>query len=199
MHTDSSASFTYFASRSASEWPTPVRTPSSRHARGIRSAISPRLAIRIFSNIGAAPRASLEHDERLAVLDRLAVVDQDRLDHPILVGLDLVHELHRLDDADRLPRLDGVADLDERLGVGRRRAGEGPDHRRLDDVPLGRGGRLGRRRSLARRGGADGGRGRRRPRTRGGDLDLPPADDLDLLLALPDLDLRDPGLLDEIV
>src|SRR3990172_13128920 len=51
MHTDSSASFTYFASRSASEWTTTVRIPSSRHARWIRSAISPRLAIRIFSNI----------------------------------------------------------------------------------------------------------------------------------------------------
>jgi hypothetical protein len=51
MHTDSSASFTYFASVSASECTTTVRMPISRHARWMRSAISPRLAIRIFSNI----------------------------------------------------------------------------------------------------------------------------------------------------
>ena len=51
MHTDSSASLTYFASVSASEWTTTVRMPSSRQARWMRSAISPRLAIRIFSNI----------------------------------------------------------------------------------------------------------------------------------------------------
>jgi len=50
MHTDSSASLTYFASVSASEWTITVRIPSSRQARWMRSAISPRLAIRIFSN-----------------------------------------------------------------------------------------------------------------------------------------------------
>jgi hypothetical protein len=51
MQTDSSASFTYFASVSASECTTTVRMPISRQARWMRSAISPRLAIRIFSNI----------------------------------------------------------------------------------------------------------------------------------------------------
>jgi hypothetical protein len=51
MHTDSSASLTYFASVSASECTTTVRMPSSRQARWMRRAISPRLAIRIFSNI----------------------------------------------------------------------------------------------------------------------------------------------------
>ena len=50
MQTDSSASRTYLASRSASEWTTTVLMPSSRHARWMRSAISPRLAIRIFPN-----------------------------------------------------------------------------------------------------------------------------------------------------
>jgi hypothetical protein len=47
MHTDSSASLTYFASVSASECTTTVWMPSSRQARWMRSAISPRLAIRI--------------------------------------------------------------------------------------------------------------------------------------------------------
>src|SRR5262249_21121893 len=112
MHTDSSASFTYFASVSASEWTTTVRMPISRQARWMRSAISPRLAIRIFSNTLAQDK------ERLAVLDRLTVLDEDRLDRAGGVGVDLVHQLHRLDDADDVPLLDRGADLDEGLGVG---------------------------------------------------------------------------------
>src|SRR5262245_17546562 len=153
MQTDSSASFTYFASRSASEWTTTVRMPISRQARWMRSAISPRLAMRIFSNT----RCLLDDEERLAVLDRLPVLDQDRLDDAVLVGLDLVHQLHRLDDANGLARLDGVADLDERLGVGRRGAIERADHRRLHQVAFRR------RRSLcdARRLDDGGQRGRR--------------------------------------
>src|SRR3569832_1150864 len=51
MQTDSSASFTYLASRSASEYTATVLMPISRQARWIRRAISPRFAIRIFSNI----------------------------------------------------------------------------------------------------------------------------------------------------
>src|SRR5687767_11239239 len=129
MQTDSSASFTYLASVSASECTTTVRMPSSRQARWMRSAISPRLAIRIFSNIG------LRQDEQwLSVLHRLAILDQDGLDRAGRVGLDLVHQLHRFDDADRLPLLHGMADLDEHLRVGRGRAIEGADHGRLHDM-----------------------------------------------------------------
>jgi hypothetical protein len=51
MHTDSSASLTYFASVSACECTTTVVMPNSRQARWMRSAISPRLAIRIFPNM----------------------------------------------------------------------------------------------------------------------------------------------------
>ena len=53
------------ASRTASEWvstfecATTVRTPISRHVRMIRTAISPRLAMRIFEN-----RAYLEGSMR---------------------------------------------------------------------------------------------------------------------------------------
>src|SRR5512139_2345786 len=106
MHTDSSASLTYLASRSASEWTTTVLMPSSRQARWMRSAISPRLAMRIFSNIATG---LLDHEQRLPVLDRLAVLDQHGLDGARLVGLDLVEQLHRLDDAHRLAFLDGAA------------------------------------------------------------------------------------------
>src|SRR5262245_49602430 len=116
MQTDSSASLTYFASVSASECTTTVRMPISRQARWMRSAISPRLAIRIFSNTLA------QDEERLAVLDRLPVLDQDRLHRPGRIGVDLVHQLHRLDDADDVALLHRVSDLDEGLRVGGRRA-----------------------------------------------------------------------------
>ncbi len=51
---------------------------------------------------------------------------------PSMLGLDLVHELHGLEDAERLARRDDVADLDERRRARLRRAIEGADHRRLD-------------------------------------------------------------------
>src|SRR3954470_14486507 len=105
MHTDSSASFTYFASVSASEWTTTVRMPSSRQARWMRRAISPRFAIRIFSNMPSA-----DDEQRLAVLDGLAVLDQHRLHYSRGVRFNLVHQLHGLDDADCLPFLDGLTD-----------------------------------------------------------------------------------------
>src|SRR5262249_20449764 len=52
MQIDSSASITPSESRSASEWAITVRMPSSLHARMMRTAISPRLAIRSLSNMG---------------------------------------------------------------------------------------------------------------------------------------------------
>ena len=51
MHTLSSAKRTYMASASAVECTATVLMPIVRQARWIRSAISPRLAIRIFPNI----------------------------------------------------------------------------------------------------------------------------------------------------
>src|SRR5687768_18622306 len=82
MQTDSSARRTYFASRSASECTTTVLMPSSRHARCTRSAISPRLAIRILSKSfsGAAATPLTQDEQRLSELHRLTVLDQDRLD-----------------------------------------------------------------------------------------------------------------------
>src|SRR6266446_2892954 len=197
-HTDSSASFTYLASVSASEYTTTVRMPISRQARCMRSAISPRLAIRIFSNMLA------ENEQRLPVLHRLAVFHEHRLHHAGGVGLDLIHQLHRLDDANRLAFLDGLADLDKGLGVGRRRAVKGTDHGGLHDMAfLARLGFSYRRR--CRGGGCRanlGGCGSRtrdeRRRRRRGDAHRPTLDDLHLLLALGDLQLRDAGLLHEV-
>src|SRR5262245_29461955 len=96
MHTLSSASITYLASASASECTATVLMPISRQARWTRRAISPRFAMRIFSN------TLFDQEQRLAILHRLAVLDQDRLDRAGDVAFDLVQQLHRLDDAEGL-------------------------------------------------------------------------------------------------
>src|SRR5262245_66001334 len=96
------------ASASAVECTATVAMPSSLHARSTRSAISPRLAIRIFSNM-----ASFDDHQRLAELDRLAVLDQDLDDGARPRRRDLVHRLHRLDDEQRLAGLHARADLGE--------------------------------------------------------------------------------------
>src|SRR6185295_2838787 len=63
MQTASSARRTWSESRSASEKTATVSIPSSRAARMIRNAISPRFATRIFRNIRL--------DRTLFVLERL--------------------------------------------------------------------------------------------------------------------------------
>src|SRR5688572_21046316 len=196
MHTDSSASFTYFASVSASECTTTVRMPISRHARWMRNAISPRLAIRILPNISA------EDEKRLAVFHGLAVLHEDGLDDAGDIRLDLVHELHRLDDADGVALLYRLPDFHEGLGVGRWRPVERPDHGRLDDRAFRAGRGLGGRRCRRGPGGPRVGRrrshragcGRRDARY----ADLPTPDDLDLLLAFGDLQLCDPRFLNQV-
>src|ERR1043165_8941216 len=120
MQTDSSAISTCLSSRSALECTATVLMPSSRQVRRMRSAISPRVAIRIFLMSGT--RRSVDDEEGLIELHRLAVLHQDLGDHAVLVGLDLVQHLHRFDDAQGLALLDGLADVDERLGAGRGRA-----------------------------------------------------------------------------
>ncbi len=127
-----------------------------------------------------------------------------------LVGLDLVHHLHGLDDAQHLADLDLVADLDEGLGARRGRGIEGADHGRGDDVLVGLrlGGALagagGRRtprpaasgtaRAAGRRmgwpGGTVGAAGCPAPRRH--------AADAHRLFALLDLDLGDAGFLQQL-
>src|SRR6185295_4337092 len=138
MQTDSSAKRTCSALASTVECTATVAMPSSRHARMTRSAISPRLAIRIFLNTAGFPSGPssssrrADAEERLAELHRLAVLRQDLDDPPRLVGLDLVHQLHRLDDAEHLALLHHRPHLDEGRLVRRRRpverAHEGRGH-----------------------------------------------------------------------
>src|ERR1700742_5221464 len=114
MQTLSSARRTCIASASAVECTATVRMPISRQARWMRSAISPRLAIRTFSNMRACSAALLDNHQGFAELDRLAVADQDLAHHARGGGEDRVHHLHRLDDEDGLALVHLVAGLDER-------------------------------------------------------------------------------------
>src|SRR5689334_25233840 len=67
MHTSSSANRTWSDSRSASEYTATVSSPSSRHARITRSAISPRLAMSTFLNIGAGGEAEAGRSVRVTL------------------------------------------------------------------------------------------------------------------------------------
>src|ERR1051325_4321425 len=111
MHTAWSANLTWSASASAVEYTATEARPISRHARITRSAISPRLAINTFLNMAGTSHGDLE--QRLAVLDGRAVVDQDRGDRAGDGGLDLVHQLHPLHDAQHLAQI-GRASCRER-------------------------------------------------------------------------------------
>src|SRR3546814_21103598 len=99
MHTTSSARRTCIASVSAVEWTATVLMPISLHARWMRSAISPRLAIRSFSM--AMRCGSADGEQRLVELDRLAVLDMHGLQRARRGGGDRVHHLHRLAAQDR--------------------------------------------------------------------------------------------------
>src|SRR5438552_14349010 len=110
MQTDSSASLTCMASLSAVEWTATVWMPISRQARWMRSAISPRLAIRTLSNI---VDVLFDDHQRFAELHRVGVVDQDLAHRAGLGRLDWIKSLHRLDDQERLACRHLVADRHE--------------------------------------------------------------------------------------
>src|SRR5271165_6796483 len=112
MQTLSSASRTCMASASAVECTATVAMPSSLQARSTRSAISPRLAIRILSNIARATALFDDH-ERFAKLHRLTVRDENLRHRAGPRRGNLVHRLHGLDDHERLAGLHLAADIDK--------------------------------------------------------------------------------------
>src|SRR5437667_8823689 len=104
------------------------------------------------------------HPEKdLAELYRLRVLRGDLSNHARHLGLDLVHDLHRFDDAYHLPHVHPAAHSDIGLRGRLRRLIEGPHHGRLDLQELGCGSR---NRALPRPssplGTGDGGRGKGR-------------------------------------
>lgn len=105
----------------------------------------------------------VEHDG--AELDGCGIVDADLAHDARLLGGNLVHELHGLDDAQRLACANRCALRHEGIGVGRRRGVEGADHRGGNGLPARRSRRSGSgcgslRRSGVRSGlGHDGSRG----------------------------------------
>src|SRR5690606_34659886 len=124
MHTLSLASRTCMASASAVEWTATVLMPISRQARWIRSAISPRLAMRTFSNM------LFDDHQRLAIFHRLTIAHQNASDLAGARGANGIERLHRLDQQHRLPLLHAIAQLDESRCPGFRCQVDDADHRR---------------------------------------------------------------------
>src|SRR5688572_24485827 len=122
-----------------------------------------KLKVEVGAAAGLASAIRIYPEEDLSKLDRMAVLNVDLADHPGDLGLDFIHDLHRLDDADGLPRGDPVADLDIWLGPRLRGLVEGADHRRSDLLEVGRRGWSGGSvRPLLRRRGSRRQRGRHR-------------------------------------
>jgi hypothetical protein len=99
--------------KSAVECTATVLMPSSRQARRMRSAISPRLAMTTFSIIAAYSmmNSGWPNSTGSPFLASMAVTAR-------LVGFDLIHHLHGFDDAENLADFDLGADLDEGLAPG---------------------------------------------------------------------------------
>src|SRR5690349_8360674 len=145
MQIASSASWAARLSRSASEYATTASTPSVRQARRIRSAISPRLAIRILRNIRPRPRrgsrgpgsrarpggrGQLDADQLLAVLDRGAALHERRRDDAVAGRHDLLRNPEDVHGPERF----ALADARARGGAG---AGVEDAHgRRVGDMPV---------------------------------------------------------------
>src|SRR5262249_3758581 len=136
MHTASSAKRTCKEFRSASEYTATVPIPSSLQAQITRRAISPRLATRIFLNIGwrlllaAAPEA----DQRWPFFSGLPVVRESPQPFPADVRLNLVHQLHSSHNAKRLAGVHVPAHFHERFRPRTRRAVKRSHDGRLNKV-----------------------------------------------------------------
>src|SRR5580658_8174984 len=136
MQTDSSAIRTCSASLSAVENTATVAMPSSRHARIIRIAIVPRFATSNFLNIDARSTRSDHFDDHqgLSVFYRIPVLREDSDHAPRGRRFNLVHHLHRFDNAQRLALPYRRSFFDEGSRVRRGSPVERADHRALDQL-----------------------------------------------------------------
>src|SRR5437764_3913378 len=109
MQTAWSARRVCSAPASAVEYTATASMPSSCSARITRTATSPRLATNTRENISGEPLQGreavdgLELEQKLPEFHGRCILDVDRTDDPLDVRLHLVHQLHRLEDAERLP------------------------------------------------------------------------------------------------
>src|SRR2546423_6500290 len=116
MWTASSAKRTTAESLSAVEYTATVWMPISRQVRATRRAISPRLAISTVLNMALSLVHGRQDEQPLVVLDRRPVGHQDLGDPAAPVGLDRVHQLHRLENPDLLAGFhDGALAHERRL------------------------------------------------------------------------------------
>ena len=138
MQTLSSASRTCIASASAVECTATVAMPSSLQARSTRSAISPRLAIRILSNIAGTFEASSYSMIISGSPNSTGWPSSNRIcvTVPAARRRNLVHGLHRFDDQKRIAGCDLAADVDERPRAGLGGDVGGADHRRGHDAGM---------------------------------------------------------------
>src|SRR6185437_9365381 len=133
MHTLSSARRTCIASASAVECTATVGMPSSLQARSTRSAISPRLAMRIFSNMSSAGCLAIRHARPCAGHPRLDRIARRKT---WMAGTSpAMTDEWSLDDHQRLAELDGLTVLEQDLGhgAGARRRNLVERLHRLDD------------------------------------------------------------------
>src|SRR5258706_6545373 len=136
MQTLSSASRTCMASASAVECTATVAMPSSLHARRMRKAISPRLAIRILSNIVTASSVILRSKLlRASKGDGLSANSKSSFEARALALAPQDDGVLLFDNHQRLAEFDRLAVLDENLRHGARARGWNLVHRlhRLDD------------------------------------------------------------------
>ena len=103
MCTTSSASRAPSESRSASLTATTTSSPSSRQAPTIRTAISPRFATSTRRSVAAGQvvQSGSTANSAITLVDGDAVVDEHPDDGSAILRLDVVHQLHHLDDAHR--------------------------------------------------------------------------------------------------
>src|SRR5438270_88041 len=115
---------------SAVDFPEPVTPVTSTRPRGICVIACLKLNAGRLLCVASPMRIHPEKD--LAEFHRLRTPCGHFLDHPRHLGLDLVHDLHRFDNADDLSHVHPTPDFHIGLGAGLRRLIKRPDHRRLD-------------------------------------------------------------------
>src|SRR4051812_12564399 len=81
----------------------------SRKATRSRATCSASSGSASQTRLGISGGLRLDHRDQVPGLDRLALLGGERLDRAGFVGGDLVLHLHRLDDADEVALLDGLA------------------------------------------------------------------------------------------